>query len=86
MKRKKERAARQKEKEDHEKKKRMIQDYKQNKLVTEDLLQNADLDGFGAYGRMHPGGEESDEEEANQVMDQMLEQYNQMKKRPPAVV
>jgi len=33
-----------------EKKKKMIADYKQNKLLTEDMLANADLDGFGDYG------------------------------------
>lgn len=70
QKKKKEKLQRQKEKQDHEKKKKLIQDYKQNKLVTEDMLANADLDGFGAYGQHQPDGSDmSDEEEAQQVMD-----------------
>lgn len=36
----------QKEARDQEKKKRMVADYKQKKLITEDLLANADLDNF----------------------------------------
>lgn len=66
-KKKKERQQRQKQQQEHEKKKKMIQDYKVNKLVTEDLLANADLDGFGNYGEGQEAS--SDEEEANQVMD-----------------
>lgn len=63
-----------KEQRDQEKKKKMVQDYKQKKLITEELLANADLDNF-----MEPTshnqdvfdleGDESNEEEANAVMD-----------------
>jgi hypothetical protein len=35
-----------KEQRDQEKKKKMVQDYKQKKLITEELLANADLDNF----------------------------------------
>jgi hypothetical protein len=35
-----------KEAKDHENKKKMIADYKHKKLITEELLANADLDGI----------------------------------------
>ena len=70
----------------------MIADYKHKKLITEELLANADLDGISdgaGYddGKFEGSDNESNEEEANQVMDQMIEQYKLMgkSKRPPAV-
>jgi hypothetical protein len=63
----------------------MVHDYKQKKLITEELLANADLDNFmepaaaAVGGTTHDvfdlEGDESNEEEANAVMDQMMEQY-----------
>lgn len=46
----------------------MIQDYKQKKLITEELLANADLDDI-SYGEKQDSGNESNEEEANALMD-----------------
>ena len=48
----------------------MIADYKQKKLITEELLANADLDGISdgvGYddGKFEESGNESNEEEAN---------------------
>jgi hypothetical protein len=60
-----------------ERKKKEIADYKQKKIMTEELLANADLD--------ISGDDYSDEEDANAIMDQMIQEYGQ-KKRPPAVV
>lgn len=98
---KKEKETRQKEAREHERKKKMIADYKQKKLLTEELLANADLDGFSdnddyTLKQVQPDtskgfemDEDSNEEEANAVMDQMIEQYKNMggkQKRPPAVM
>jgi len=44
-----------------------VADYKAKKLVTSELLANADLDGIDAS---------SDEGEANAYMDRMIEEYS----------
>lgn len=72
-------------------KKKMIADYKVKKLMTEELLANADLDGISGqdnYGHaQNDSGAESNEEDANAVMEQMMKQYSQQqKRRPPAIV
>jgi len=54
----------------------MIQEYKQKKLATEELLANADLSEL--EGGHHDSY--SDEGEANAVMDQMIEEYKGMGK------
>ena len=61
----------------------MIADYKVKKLMTEELLANADLDGISGQdnyggGQAHnDSGAESNEEDANAVMEQMMQQYSQ---------
>ncbi len=69
---KKERQRMLKEQQEQEQKKKMIEQYKQKKLITEELLANADLDvisGEDNYGGFDNDGNESNEEEANAVMD-----------------
>jgi hypothetical protein len=58
----------------------MIADYKVKKLMTEELLANADLDGISDNNnysyqkeKFNDSGNESNEEDANAVMDQMIE-------------
>jgi hypothetical protein len=56
----------------------MIADYKVKKLMTEELLANADLDGISdnneyQHQKFDDSGNESNEEDANAVMDQMIE-------------
>ena len=74
---KQERLERQKQLEEHEKKKKKIAEYKQKKLLTEELLANADLDGMSNddYTPDDVMSLGSNEEEANAVMDQMIQQY-----------
>ena len=67
------------EQKEHERKKKQIAEYKQKKLITEELLANADLDDV-SYGQS------SNEEDADKLMNEMIEQYKGIKKRPPAVV
>jgi len=53
----------------------MIAEYKQKKLITEELLANADLDGISdgdegySNAKFDDSGAESNEDEANAVMD-----------------
>lgn len=88
-KRRKDEEAKKKEKErlakearEQEKKKKMIADYKQKKLITEELLANADLDDIsqgddGAYEAAKVDDETvSNEEDADALMNQMIEQYS----------
>jgi len=63
-----------KEQRDHELQKKMIIDYKQKKLITEELLANADLDGISGgddyqQHQFDDSGNESNEDDANAVMD-----------------
>lgn len=79
----------------------MIADYKVKKLMTEELMANADLDGISDNNqdyyqnqKFDDSGNESNEEDANAVMDQMIEQYKgagagaqqTKQRRPPAIV
>lgn len=79
--RRKEKDSKKKEARDHENKKKMIAEYKQKKLLTEELLANADLDGISGGGQDEYSNarfdleDDSNEEDANAVMDQMIEQY-----------
>lgn len=90
---KKEKEQKRKEARDHENKKKMIAEYKQKKLLTEELLANADLDGISGGQDEYSNAkfdleDDSNEEDANAVMDQMIEQYQNKTakpKRPPAV-
>ena len=72
-----------KEARDHEQKKKMIAEYKQKKLITEELLANADLDSisqenenYGARGGGFDDDAVSNEDEADAIMNQMIEQYS----------
>jgi len=74
-----------KEAREHEQKKKMIADYKQKKLITEELLANADLDSisqenenFGARGGGFDDDVASNEDDADAIMNQMIEQYSGM--------
>jgi len=74
-----------KEAREHERKKKMIAEYKQKKLITEELLANADLDSisqenenYGARGGGFDDDVASNEDDADALMNQMIEQYGEM--------
>ena len=73
-----------KKKKDQELKKKQIAEYKAKKQMTEELLANADL----AFQDQDDSdnSQPNSEDEASRFLDQMIAEYNQKGKRPPAVL